>query len=113
VSVPIPDVQAGIGLATVLVSMPLVLRLIPMNRWYGVRLPEAFTSGHHWYEINAYGGRLLLVFGLFLIAVAYLGNDIAPPPTSPWAPVYLLLPLFALIPVVRRIRAYARRQSRG
>ncbi|HXH64737.1 MAG TPA: SdpI family protein [Mariprofundaceae bacterium] len=107
--VPIPDVHAGIGLATALVSLPLVMRLVPMNRFYGVRLPEAFASSRNWYEINAYGGRLLLAFGLFLIAFAYLANDIAPPPTSPWAPVFLLVPLLALIPVVARIRAYARR----
>ncbi len=107
--VPIPDVQAGIGLATVLVSLPLTLRLVPMNRWYGIRLPEAFASRRHWYEINAYGGRMFLAFGLFLIAFAYLGNGIAPAPTSLWAPAYLLLPLLALVPVVARIRAYARR----
>lgn len=109
--VPIPDVLAGIGLVTALVSLPLVMRLVPMNRWYGVRVPEAFVSGRHWYEINAYGGRLLIAFGLFLIAFAYVGNGFAPPPTSPWAPVFLVLPLSALIPVVARIRAYARRIS--
>jgi SdpI/YfhL protein family len=107
--IPIPYVHAGIGLATVLVSLPLVMRLVPMNRFYGVRVREAFASRRNWYEINAYGGRLLLAFGLFLIAFAYLGNDFAPPPTSLWAPVFLLIPLLALIPVLARIRVYARR----
>jgi uncharacterized membrane protein len=109
VIVPIPYVQAGIGLATALVSLPLVMRQVPMNRFYGVRLPEAFASSRNWYEINAYGGRLLLAFGLFLIAFAYLGNGMAPSPTSPWAPVFLIIPLLVLVPVVGRIRAYARR----
>jgi len=109
VIVPIPYVLAGIGLATVLVSLPLVLRLVPMNRLYGVRLPEAFTSSRKWYEINAYGGRLLIAFGLFLIAFAYLGHGFAPPPTSPWAPVFLVVPLLVLVPIVVRIRTYARR----
>jgi hypothetical protein len=109
VIVPIPYVLAGIGLATVLVSLPLVLRLVPMNRLYGVRLPEAFISSRNWYEINAYGGRLLIAFGLFLIIIAYLSHDFAPSPKSPWAPVFLIVPLLALVPVVARIRTYARR----
>jgi uncharacterized membrane protein len=109
VIIPIPYVHAGIGVAMVLVSLPLVMRLVPMNRFYGVRVPEAFASSRNWYEINAFGGRLLLAFGLFLIAFAYLGNGMAPPPTSPWAPVFFLVPLLALVPVVGRIRAYARR----
>jgi len=109
VIVPIPCVHAGIGLLTVLVSIPLVLRMVPMNHLYGVRIPKAFFSRENWYEINAYGGKLLLGFGLFLLAVGWLGRDLAPPPTSLWAPVWLVVPLLALVPVIARVNAFARR----
>ncbi len=107
--VPIPYVHAGIGVLTVLVSIPLVLRKVPMNHVYGIRLAKAFVSSDNWYEINAYGGKLLLGFGVFLLVVAYVGRDAAPPPTSPWAPVYMVVPLLALIPVLALVVAFARR----
>jgi uncharacterized membrane protein len=107
--VPIPVVHAGIGLLMVLLSIPLVLRRVPMNRAYGVRVPKAFVSDENWYALNAYGGKLFLAFGLALLAFAALGAELAPPPTSLWAPVYLVAPLLGLVPVALRVRAFARR----
>jgi len=107
--VPIPYVHCGIGFVTTLVSIPLILRKIPMNHAYGIRIRKAFVSQRNWYEINAYGGKLLLVFGLFLLAFGWLGQGVAPPPTSPWAPVFMVLPLLAIVPVLALIIAFARR----
>ena len=107
--VPIPDVHIGIGLLTVLVCIPLVLRMVPMNHAYGVRVRRAFVSEHNWYEINAYGGKLLIGFGLFLVAFGYFTRDMAPSPRSPWAPVYMVVPLLTILPVLARIKAFARR----
>ncbi len=107
--VPIPYVHVGLGALIALISIPLVLRKVPMNHLYGVRIAKAFVSDENWYEINAYGGKLLLGFGLFLIAFAVIGRNAAPPPTSPWAPVWLVAPLLALAPVIARIYAFARR----
>jgi uncharacterized membrane protein len=107
--VPVPDVLMGMGILTVLVCIPLVLRMVPMNRAYGVRTRSAFMSDRHWYEINAYGGKLLIVFGLFLVAFGYFTRDMAPSPRSLWAPVYMVAPLLAILPVLARIRAFSRR----
>ncbi len=106
--VPIPYVHCGIGLVTALVSIPLILRKIPMNHAYGIRVRKAFVSESNWYEINAYGGKLLVVFGLFLLAFGWLGQGFAPPPTSIWAPVFMVLPMLAIVPVIALIKAYAR-----
>ncbi len=54
------------------VSIPLVKRKIKMNRWYGVRLKKSFESDENWYEINAYGGRQLIIWSLALIAVGII-----------------------------------------
>lgn len=108
-AIPIPYVHVGIGILTVLLSIPLTLRKVPMNRVYGIRVRQAFLSPHNWYAINAYGGKLLLAFGLLLLLFSWLGQDYAPPPTSIWAPVYLLIPALALIPMLAMIIAFARR----
>ena len=107
--VPIPYVHCGIGLVTALLSIPLILRKIPMNHAYGIRIQKAFVSQRNWYEINAYGGKLLFVFGLFLLAFGWLGQGIAPPPTSLWAPVFMVLPLLVIVPGISLIKAFARR----
>ena len=108
-TVPIPDVHLGMGAVAILLALPLILRKVPMNRVYGIRIPQAFVSDRNWYAINAYGGRWLLGMGGLLIVVGALGRDLAPPPDSPWAPLYLVLPLLGLAPVLFFIRAYARR----
>jgi len=74
-----------------------------------VPIPKTFASLRNWYEINAYGSRLLLVLGCFLVAVGWPGRALAPPPTSPWAVVFFLIPLLALIPVVVLVNAFSRR----
>src|SRR5208283_2008097 len=107
--VPIPYVHCGIGLVTTLLSIPLILRKIPMNHAYGIRIRKAFASQRNWYEINVYGGKLLLVFGIFLLAFGWLGQGFAPPPTSPWAPVFMVLPVLAIVPVLALINGFARR----
>ncbi len=107
--VPIWWVHVGLGLLVVAISIPLVLRKVPMNGAYGVRVRKSFVSDSNWYEINAYGGRLLLVFGASLAVFGAAASKFAPPPTSPWAPVFLVAPLLLLVPVVAAILAFARR----
>ena len=107
--VPIPYVHLAMGLVMIGLSVPLILRWVPMNRVYGVRIRKAFVSESNWYAINAYGGRLLLGFGLFLFAFSYVAGDLAPPPTSVWAPVFLVVPLLALVPLLVLINVFAGR----
>jgi uncharacterized membrane protein len=107
--VPIPYVHMGIGGMTILVSVPLAMRVVPMNRFYGVRHRKAFASKHNWYEINAYGGRLLMLFGAFLLGFGYVSRSFAPDPTSLWAPVFLVVPLLVLIPILAMVRTFSRR----
>lgn len=109
--VPIPTVQISMGLVATLLSIPLILRLVPMNRIYGVRTPKAFASERNWYEINAFGGRVLLGFGLFLSCFGWFARHHVPPATSPWAPLFMALPILALAPMLLIIRRFSRRLS--
>src|SRR5262245_12303295 len=89
VKIPSVYVHCGIGLLTVLIAMPLVLRKVPPNRVVGIRVPKALVSEHNWYEINAYGGKLLLAYGALLFVFGYLTREIAPPPSSAWSPLFI------------------------
>lgn len=106
---PIRYVHAGMGLAFIVLSIPLILRKVPMNHFYGVRIRKAFASRRNWYAINAYGGRLILAFGVFLLLFALLAGPWAPPPRSPWSLPYALVPLIGLVPVLAAILRFARR----
>lgn len=102
-------IHCGIGILTVALAIPLVMRKVPMNRWYGVRLPKAFRSDRNWYDINCYGGKLLLAFGLLLTLFGIVSHDYAPSPESVWSPVFIVGPLLLLFPLLVLINMYARR----
>ncbi|MEX1117208.1 MAG: SdpI family protein [Terrimicrobiaceae bacterium] len=44
-----------------------------MNRFYGVRFPEAYHSDENWFDLNEYGGRLLLGASIVIYLVAFAG----------------------------------------
>lgn len=111
--IPIPYVQMGLGTMIAVFSIPLVMRKIPMNHLYGIRIKRAFSSDKNWYDINAFGGKLFLAFGVALFAFGYLLREQAPSPRSIWAPVFLVIPLLLLIPIVILIGAYARSLPNG
>ena len=63
-----PLVNIGIALMIALLSIPLILKRVPMNSFYGVRFPESYKSSAAWYSINEYGGKALL-FAAFPILI--------------------------------------------
>jgi hypothetical protein len=108
--VPAVFVHCGFGLLLAAYSLPLAVRRVPMNRAFGIRIPEVFTSDALWYDINAYGGRLFLVYGVLLAAFGFLARDLAPPKTSLWSPVFIVGPLLGALALLPLIRSYARRR---
>jgi uncharacterized membrane protein len=110
VIIPAVYVHCGVGLISTATAIPLVLRRVPMNHLYGVRLPESFESDAAWYDINAFGGRLLLTFGILVTVLGYLARDLAPPLRSPWYGVFTVAPLVAMLALVPFIVSYARRR---
>lgn len=102
-------VHCGFGGLLAAGSLPLVLRLVPMNRLYGFRIPKAFVSESNWYAINAYGGRLFVVYGVALFAFGLLARDSAPPATSIWTAVFIVGPMLLVFPLLGLVSAFARR----
>jgi len=60
-----------IAVVLVVSSIPLILRKVPRNGVYGIRFPETIADDHIWYEVNATGGRDLLIVGCALLALAH------------------------------------------
>ena len=94
-AVAIPYVHVGMGAALAIASIPLILRRVPMNHFYGFRIRKAFVSLANWEAINAFGGKMLLIFGLLLVAYGFLSQGWAPSPRSVLAPLFLVAPLVA------------------
>ena len=96
-----------IGLVVVAAAVPLALKKIPMNDWYGVRLRKAFQSDENWYAINAYGGKWLIACGAVIAAIGAVMLSISI--QQEWLAKALsfasLLIVLAIIPIV----AYSRK----
>ncbi len=48
-------------IVNILISLPLVLKLVPLNRWYGFRTRKTLSNADIWYEANYKGGLGLIV----------------------------------------------------
>lgn len=62
----------GLYAVLVLAAVPLILRWVPPNRWYGFRLPGARLDPQLWYEVNAVGGKLFAGAMVICLAVNLL-----------------------------------------
>jgi uncharacterized membrane protein len=53
-----------LALITIAISIPLVLRKVPPNIFYGVRTRKTLSHPRIWYEANYRGGMALIVAGI-------------------------------------------------
>lgn len=53
----------GVGLLFAVIAIPLMLRLVGPNEWYGFRVPKTLADPVVWYEVNAYSGIQLFRVG--------------------------------------------------
>ncbi len=58
------------GLLLVGLSIPLLLRRIKPNYWYGFRVRKTLSDERIWYESNAYAAKWLLALGLLHTVVS-------------------------------------------
>lgn len=88
--------------------LPVMLGRVPMNRYYGIRVPQSYRSDGDWYAINRYGGRQMLIYA---VLVAGVGVGILFVPLRPgrvWFWAIVLAPLFLLVPPLVSIVRFAR-----
>lgn len=90
--------QMAIASATMLIGMllfglavPLWLRGVPRNSFYGVRLPSTLDSDKRWFEVNAIFGKQLFWWSLAVIGAGIAGFYQLPrhQHAYPWAAITL------------------------
>jgi hypothetical protein len=62
----------AIGPVLILFSLPLLLRWIPPNRFFGLRIPSTLRNKSVWYDANALCAGHLLLLGLFLVLLEFV-----------------------------------------
>lgn len=58
------------GLLITALSVPMILRRVKPNPWYGFRTAKTLADEGVWYKANTYSGRLLLGTGISSVALA-------------------------------------------
>jgi len=61
-------VALGVGMMGI--AIPLILRRVRPNLWYGFRVPATLNNEQVWYETNAYAGRGLFAVGAVGVVAA-------------------------------------------
>src|SRR3954452_8430049 len=93
------------GIIIFLLCLPLIRRQVPMNGVYGVRIRAAFESEQRWYDINAYGGRLLARWSWVLVVTGVGGFFVPQKYESIYPLVSVAVSLLAiLIPLTQILR---------
>jgi SdpI/YfhL protein family len=99
----IPWIEFAASFILIAVSVPLVLRKVPKNLWYGVRTARTINgTNKEWYEANSIVGRAMIITGTLSAAVD-LAFGFAPlqPSTR-----YLFAAAALLVAVVAPLVAY-------
>jgi mannose/fructose/N-acetylgalactosamine-specific phosphotransferase system component IIC len=61
-----------VSLLMIVLSLPLIARKVPPNPIYGFRTRRTLSDPDFWYEMNAYGGKLLLALGICLTIASFV-----------------------------------------
>lgn len=83
------------------VSVPLMMGIVPRNRWYGFRTPKTLSSDAVWFEANKIGGRYFVIAGVFQLIAITTGCMVWPTQANhlvlPYAGILILLPLLVAV----------------
>jgi hypothetical protein len=90
------------------VAVPLMLRLVPQNPLYGIRTERTLTQASAWFDVNAFGGRALLIAAgvAALLIMVYQGTWLR----SGWAQVVVFA--VAILAAVAATLVYDRKLPR-
>jgi hypothetical protein len=94
-----------VALVTLLISLPLIYRKVPMNAFYGIRIRASFQSEQRWYDINAHGGKLFAKWSVLIIVAGLIGFIVPTDLFLFYAPAAAVVVLLAiLMPVIQVVR---------
>jgi len=84
----------GAPILVIVVSVPLILKMVPRNRFYGFRTPRTRSADAIWYPANRVAGILMAVAGLLWLAAVLVVPSLTDSPRE-----------IALYPVFVRVSA--------
>lgn len=97
------------GMLIIALSIPLLKGKIKMNSLYGVRFAKSFTSESHWYKINHYGAKQMILWAVFIVLIGIVAFFLPLQEKSPLTFALAFAPvLLVLIPCVQSYR-YAKK----
>ena len=65
-------VYASLSGLLALLAIPLILRRIPPNPLYGLRVPATYRDEQVWYDANAASGRDFAIFGACMTLLTFV-----------------------------------------
>ena len=99
----------SIGIVVIGMAIPFLLGRVPMNRWFGTRLPASYASEANWYAINRYGAIQMMWYGWALILVGIAILRFPPRVGSAWFFAALAVPGVLAVPMLVMLLRYAKR----
>jgi len=88
------------GVIFILVGIPLAAGRVKRNRSFGFRFRACMEDERTWYDVNRYGGRLLILFSIPLVVLGVISLFL---PLRENGGLYLFFtftPLIIIIPVL-------------
>ena len=96
-----------VPVSLIVLSLPLILEMVPRNRFYGFRTEQTLSSDDVWYPANRVAGSALAVAGGVWLAAALLASRLASSPSR--AQVVLVIGLSSLAVAIAVSFLYVRR----
>jgi uncharacterized membrane protein len=93
-------------------SVPLVLKLVPPNRFYGVRTVDTLANREVWFRANRFAGLLLLFAAGIAFTAYWLNPELASGESLPGVLILILPVLSALGCTAVYIRILAKRGNK-
>jgi hypothetical protein len=62
----------ALGPVLILLSIPLIFRWVPRNRFYGFRIPATCSNESVWYDANALSGRHFFLLGALMVGLEFV-----------------------------------------
>jgi uncharacterized membrane protein len=72
-----------------LVSIPLILKIVPPNRWYGLRTRQTLSNQELWFRANSFAGWAFFVAAVVSSVVFTLAPEVA----SAYGALVLVVPI--------------------
>jgi hypothetical protein len=88
------------GILVIAVCIPLLRNKIGINRWYGFRFRKSFSSDEHWYAINRYGARRMILWSFVIIAIGIFSLTLSTNDGDPLRIIMAGASLLLIIPAI-------------